>query len=89
MRRYLSWIEGLTTNQNVTGSNPVRRTMRYYKSRQSFRLVALLFSGLLSAKQTCYCDCGPTTMGPSAARQLENTPQIRPAYHYKKRGVNG
>ncbi len=25
-RRYLSWIEGLTTNQNVTGSNPVRRT---------------------------------------------------------------
>ena len=26
MRRYLSWIEGLTTNQNVTGSNPVRRT---------------------------------------------------------------
>ena len=26
LRRYLSWIEGLTTNQNVTGSNPVRRT---------------------------------------------------------------
>ncbi len=26
-RRYLSWIEGLTTNQNVTGSNPVRRTI--------------------------------------------------------------
>ena len=25
-RRYLSWIEGLTTNQDVTGSNPVRRT---------------------------------------------------------------
>ena len=28
LRRYLSWIEGLTTNQNVTGSNPVRRTSR-------------------------------------------------------------
>ena len=28
LRRYLSWIEGLTTNQNVTGSNPVRRTRR-------------------------------------------------------------
>ena len=25
-RRYLSWIEGLTTNQNVIGSNPIRRT---------------------------------------------------------------
>lgn len=26
MRRYLSWIEGLTTNQYVGGSNPSRRT---------------------------------------------------------------
>ena len=26
LRRYLSWIEGLTTNQNVVGSNPIRRT---------------------------------------------------------------
>ena len=26
LRRYLSWIEGLTTNQNVIGSNPIRRT---------------------------------------------------------------
>ena len=26
-RRYLSWIEGLTTNQNVIGSNPIRRTI--------------------------------------------------------------
>ena len=26
MRRYLSWIEGLTTNQDVGGSNPSRRT---------------------------------------------------------------
>ena len=45
MRRYLSWIEGLTTNQNVTGSNPVRRTMRNDKGRQSSRLTALLLSG--------------------------------------------
>ena len=44
MRRYLSWIEGLTTNQNVTGSNPVRRTTRKDKSRQSLRLTALLLS---------------------------------------------
>ena len=28
MRRYLSWIEGLTTNQYVGGSNPSRRTTR-------------------------------------------------------------
>ena len=28
-RRYLSWIEGLTTNQNVIGSNPIRRTRTY------------------------------------------------------------
>ena len=26
LRRYLSWIEGLTTNQYVGGSNPSRRT---------------------------------------------------------------
>ena len=44
MRRYLSWIEGLTTNQNVTGSNPVRRTTRNDKGRQSRRLTALLVS---------------------------------------------
>ena len=31
LRRYLSWIEGLTTNQNVTGSNPVRRTSLFVK----------------------------------------------------------
>ena len=33
-RRYLSWIEGLTTNQDVTGSNPVRRTTNF---RSPFR----------------------------------------------------
>ena len=27
MRRYISWIEGLTTNQYVVGSNPSRRTI--------------------------------------------------------------
>lgn len=27
-RRYLSWIEDLTTNQGVIGSNPIRRTTR-------------------------------------------------------------
>lgn len=34
LRRYLSWIEGLTTNQNVTGSNPVRRTSLNLQVRQ-------------------------------------------------------
>ena len=28
-RRYLSWIEGLTTNQDVRGSNPLRRTSEH------------------------------------------------------------
>ena len=28
VRRYLSWIEGLTTNQYVGGSNPSRRTTK-------------------------------------------------------------
>ena len=51
MRRYLSWIEGLTTNQNVTGSNPVRRTTRNDKSRQSHGLAALL----VSRKTTVAC----------------------------------
>jgi hypothetical protein len=27
VRRYLSWIEGLTANQYVGGSNPSRRTI--------------------------------------------------------------
>ena len=31
LRRYLSWIEDLTTNQNVIGSNPIRRTNRALK----------------------------------------------------------
>ena len=31
MRRYLSWIEGLTTNQYVGGSNPSRRTTYMFK----------------------------------------------------------
>ena len=31
MSLYLSWIEGLTTNQNVIGSNPIRRTNRNRK----------------------------------------------------------
>ena len=31
-RRYLSWIEGLTTNQYVGGSNPSRRTIELQKT---------------------------------------------------------
>ena len=33
-RRYLSWIEGLTTNQNVIGSNPIRRTNWVFSLRK-------------------------------------------------------
>ncbi len=32
VRRYLSWIEGLTTNQYVGGSNPSRRTILLFKT---------------------------------------------------------
>ena len=39
MRHYLSWIEGLTTNQYVRGSNPLCRTMK----RAGQRLSSLAF----------------------------------------------
>lgn len=42
-RRYLSWIEGLTTNQYVGGSNPSRRTIETAGHR-GFSSVAFLFS---------------------------------------------
>ena len=42
-RRYLSWIEGLTTNQYVGGSNPSRRTIEIAGHR-GFSSVAFLFS---------------------------------------------
>ena len=32
-RRYLSWIEDLTTNQGVIGSNPIRRTTQIMTTR--------------------------------------------------------
>ena len=44
MRLYLSWIEGLTTNQNVTGSNPVSRTTQQQPG-DACRLRALCFLG--------------------------------------------
>lgn len=42
-RRYLSWIEGLTTNQYVGGSNPSRRTIETAGHR-GFYLGGFLFS---------------------------------------------
>lgn len=42
-RRYLSWIEGLTTNQYVGGSNPSRRTIETAGHR-GFCLGGFLFS---------------------------------------------
>ena len=41
-RRYLSWIEGLTTNQYVGGSNPSRRTIETAGHR-GFSLGGFLF----------------------------------------------
>ncbi len=45
-RRYLSWIEGLTTNQYVGGSNPSRRTIELQKlaNRRAF-FIAVCLSG--------------------------------------------
>lgn len=40
-RRYLSWIEDLTTNQGVIGSNPIRRTTNL-RARRVYRLAFLL-----------------------------------------------
>lgn len=38
-RRYLSWIEELTTNQSVIGSNPIRRTRNFQSpARGSFHI---------------------------------------------------
>ena len=41
VRPYLSWIEGLTTNQYVVGSNPTGRTILqlflFYRSREGIR----------------------------------------------------
>ena len=35
MRHYLSWIEGLTTNQYVEGSNPPWRTSKPQAARHT------------------------------------------------------
>ena len=39
MRRYLSWIEGLTTNQDAIGSNPIRRTILQHSASALFLLL--------------------------------------------------
>ncbi len=43
MRRYLSWIEGLTTNQYVGGSNPSRRTTFLNEGKQLRRASAFFY----------------------------------------------
>ena len=43
MRRYLSWIEGLTTNQYVGGSNPSRRTILDRSEQNRSRLERFFF----------------------------------------------
>jgi hypothetical protein len=51
MRRYLSWIEGLTTNQYAEGSNPPRRTTET-ASRTPSGVRLFLFSAPLIPPQT-------------------------------------
>ena len=43
VRRYLSWIEGLTTNQYVGGSNPSRRTTYSIKNPQRLAAARAVF----------------------------------------------
>ena len=43
VRRYLSWIEGLTTNQYVGGSNPSRRTISALSFRNDWQLHVRFF----------------------------------------------
>ena len=45
-RRYLSWIEGLTTNQYVGGSNPSRRTTYMFKPLKRAAFLFLRYLGL-------------------------------------------
>ena len=51
MRPYLSWIEGLTTNQYVEGSNPPGRTILKCLTRFGgfFFFLAGFFIGILAA----------------------------------------
>ena len=44
-RRYLSWIEGLTTNQYVGGSNPSRRTIETAGHRDFYLGGFFVFTG--------------------------------------------
>ena len=50
MRRHLSWIEGLTTNQYVGGSNPSRRTICILES-EPFSVLIFFISQSAPAKQ--------------------------------------
>ncbi len=43
-RRYLSWIEDLTTNQGVIGSNPIRRTTNA-QTRREFLVWSFFVTG--------------------------------------------
>ena len=52
-RRYLSWIEGLTTNQYVGGSNPSRRTIETAGHRGFSSVAFFCFHGLILSRG-CY-----------------------------------
>ena len=63
VRRYLSWIEGLTTNQYVGGSNPSRRTIETAGHR-GISLGGFLFSWVILPRG-CYLGAKRRPLNPS------------------------
>ena len=62
-RRYLSWIEGLTTNQYVGGSNPSRRTIETAGHRGFPRWLFCFHGFILSCG--CYLGAKRRPLNPS------------------------
>ena len=63
-RRYLSWIEGLTTNQYVGGSNPSRRTIETAGHRGVFPRWLFCFHGYILPRG-CYLGAKRRPLNPS------------------------
>ena len=81
-RRYLSWIEGLTTNQYVGGSNPSRRTIETANHR-GFPSVVFCFHGLILFRG-CYLGANRRSLNPFRSLSIAAA-----AYRTKKCGVIG
>ena len=93
-RRYLSWIEGLTTNQNVGGSNPSRRTTESSEPRKglfSYTETARIERGYTRGAQTNLAESWGFAALPSRAtldgsgRWRALRPEV-PAGHFRPRG---